>query len=108
MYEAHNHKELKKLLEEGKTPILVRDRNTIEVVKTMESLKSKGVLGSIKEKIIGTLVGGATTNMITESTVVILGIITAATLIALYAIYRKKNIKIKYNPDGSVTLETSN
>ena len=35
MYEAKNHKELKKLLQEGKSPILVRDKDTIKVVETL-------------------------------------------------------------------------
>lgn len=53
MYEAKNSKELQSLLKQGKTPILVRDKDTIEVVKTLESLKNKGFKVTIKEKIFG-------------------------------------------------------
>jgi len=108
MYEAKNHKELKKLLDQGKSPIIVRDKDTIKVVETMESLKTKGITATIESKFFEKMLGvvNPTMNVISETTVVILGIISAATLISLYALYKEKNIKLKMNPDGSVELET--
>lgn len=108
MYEAKKPKELKKLLEEGKTPIAIHDKDTIEVVKTMESLKRQGVVATLKQKTLSALTGCCVNNAIAETTIVALGIISAATLVALYAIYKNKNVKIKFNPDGSITIETSN
>lgn len=104
MYEAKNCKELKSLLKQGKTPILVRDKDTIEVVKTLESLKDKGFKVTIMEKILTRLGFPFVEHAISESTIIILSIISAATLISLYALYLKKNIKLKMNPDGSIEL----
>lgn len=107
MYEAKNSKELQSLLKQGKTPILVRDKDTIEVVKTLESLKNKGFKVTIKEKILARLGFPFAKHLaISESTIIILSIISAATLISLYALYLKKNIRLKMNPDGSIELET--
>lgn len=108
MYEAKNYKELKMFLEQGKSPIIIRDKDTIKVVKTLESLKHKGLTTTVKDKIAEWVIGIATPtmNVVSETTVVVLGIITATSLIALYALYKEKNIKLKFNRDGSVELET--
>ena len=110
MYKANNHKELKKLLKEDKFPIYITDKDTIEVVKTLESLKQKGVVVTVKDKlksaIPGRIIKQNTHNVITETTVVALFIITAATLISLLALWMKKNIKVVFNLDGTVTIET--
>ena len=110
MYKAESHEQLKELLKKNRFPILITDNNTIKVVETMEGLKKKGVvvtvLDKIRAKIFKTFL--PVDNVISESTVVILAIISAATLVSLYALYKNKNVRVKYNPDGSVELDTSN
>ena len=110
MYKANNHKELKKLLKEDKFPIYITDKNTIKVVETLESLKQKGVVVTAKDKlnstILGRIIETTTCNAIAETTVVVLAIITAAALISLFALWKKKNIKVTFNPDGTITIET--
>ena len=106
MYKANSHKELKKLLKEDKFPIYITDKNTIKVVETLESLKQKGVVVTVKDKLNSTILGPTTHLAIAETTVVILSIITAAALISLFALWMKKNIKVTFNPDGTVIIET--
>ena len=110
MYKANNHKELKKLLKEDKFPIYITDSDTIKVVETLESLKQKGIVVTAKDKlnstILGRIIKPTTCDAIAETTVVVLAIITATALISLYALWMKKNIKVRVNPDGTVTIET--
>ena len=110
MYKANNHKELKKLLKEDKFPIYITDKDTIKVVETLESLKQKGVVVTVKDElksaILGRIIKSTTYVAIAETTVVVLAIITAAALISLFALWMKKNIKVVFNPDGTVTIET--
>ena len=110
MYKANSHKELKKLVKENKFPIHIVDENTIKVVETMEELKKKGVVVTARDKICAKIFKTFlhVDNVISESAVVILAIISAATLVSLYALYKNKNVRVKYNPDGSVELDTSN
>ena len=110
MYKANSHKELKKLLKEDKFPIYITDKNTIKVVETLESLKQKGVVVTVKDKlnstILGRIIKPTTCDAVAETTVVLLSIITAAALISLFALWMKKNIKVTINPNGTVTIET--
>jgi hypothetical protein len=110
MYKANSHKELKKQIKGNKFPIHIVDGNTIKVVETMEELKKKGVDVTVRDKNCAkTFKTFSPVNCkISESTVVALAIISAVTLVALYALYKNKNIKVKYNPEGSVELYTSN
>ncbi len=110
MYKANSHKELKKLLKEDKFPIHIVDENTIKVVETMEELKKKGVVVTARDKICAKIFKTFSPEhcMISESAVVALAIISAVTLLSLYALYKNKDIKVEYNKDGSVVLKTSN
>lgn len=110
MYKANSHKELKKLLKEDKFPIYITDKNTIKVVETLESLKQKGVVVTVKDKlnstILGRIIEPTPDYALAETAVVALAIITAAALISLFALWMKKNIKVIFNPDGTVIIET--
>lgn len=112
MYTANSPKELKKLMEEGKYPILITDERTLRLIEVFESLKTKGVKETakdeIKKAIISVLASVATVNAISEPTIIAILTISLASIIALYAIYKNKNIKIKYNKDGSIELNTEN
>ena len=110
MYKANSHEELKKLLKENKFPIHIADKNTIKIVETMEELKKKGLVATARDKICGTFFNKTTSsttfNVISETTVVALALITAASLISLYALYQGKNIKTIFNRDGTVIIES--
>lgn len=112
MYTANSPKELKKLMEEGKYPILITDERTQRLIEVFESLKTKGVKETakdeIKKTIISVLASVATVNAISEPTIIAMLTISLASIIALYAIYKNKNIKLKYNKDGSIELSTEN
>lgn len=45
--------------------------------------------------------------VIPETTMVIYGVLTAITLISIYAIYKGHKIKVTIEPNGNVTLETN-
>lgn len=104
MYEAKNHKELKKLLEEGKSPILVRDKKTIKIVETLESLKRKGFVGTLEEKAIDSISKTVIQQALSEAGILILAGMSFATLLGLYAIYKNKTIVVKRNKDGSIEV----
>ena len=87
MYTADSPKELKKLMKEDKYPILVADEKTQKLVEVLESLK---------------------TNAISEPVIIAILAISLTSIIALYAIYKNKNIILKYNKDGSIELSTKN
>ncbi len=110
MYKANSHKELKKLLKEDKFPIYITDNDTIKVVETLESLKQKGVVVTVKDKlnsaILDRIIEPTQELALAETAVVALAIITAAALISLFALWMKKNIKVIFNPDGTVIIET--
>lgn len=112
MYTANSPKELKKLMEEDKFPILITDEKSQRLVEVFESLKTKGVKETakdeIKKAIISVFAPLTTMNAISEVTLIAILTISLASIIALYAIYKNKNIKIKYNKDGSIELETKN
>lgn len=112
MYTANSPKELKKLMEENKYPILIVDEKTQRLVEVFESLKTKGVKETakdeIKKAIISVLASVSTVNAISEPTIIAMLTISLASIIALYAIYKNKNIKLKYNKDGSIELSTEN
>lgn len=112
MYTANSPKELKKLMEENKYPILIIDEKTQRLVEVFESLKTKGVKETakdeIKKAIISVLASVSTVNAISEPTIIAMLTISLASIIALYAIYKNKNIKLKYNKDGSIELSTEN
>lgn len=112
MYTANSPKELKKLMKEDKYPILILDEESQRLVEVFESLKTKGVKETakdeIKKAIISVLAPVTTLNAISEPTIIAILTISLASIIALYAIYKNKNIKIKYNNDGTIVLETEN
>jgi len=104
MYTANSPKELKKLIEEGKSPIYTTDPKTIKVIEALESLKTKGVVETakdeIKEVFLKILIGVARPiGLISETTTIILVGMSLATLIALYATYKNRSTKIKYRTD---------
>ena len=109
MYTANSPKELKKLMKEDKFPILVTDEKTIGIVEILESLKSKGILPTAKDEIKKALISIISPTMNAVSGPIILGIVTVslATIVALYALYKNKNVKWKVNPDGSIELSTN-
>lgn len=110
MYTANNSKELKKLIKGDKFPIIVTDEKTKETIRLLEALKSKGILSTAKDEIkkaIITYFSYVTTmNVISEPTLIVIVGLSLTTLIALYALYKEKNIKVCYNEDGSITIET--
>ncbi|MBQ2778300.1 MAG: hypothetical protein IJF46_00790 [Bacteroidaceae bacterium] len=75
----------------------------------MEELKKRGVIVTVRDKISAKSfkIFSPVCNFISESSVVILAIISVVALISLYALYKDKNIKVKYNSDGSIELQTS-
>ena len=115
MYTANSPKELKKLMEEGKYPILITDERTQRLIEVFESLKTKGVKETAKDEIkkaiisvLASVTSVTTMNAISEPTIIAILTISLASIIALYAIYKNKNIKIKYNKDSSIELNTEN
>ena len=110
MYTANSPKELKKLMEEDKFPIQVADEETKGIVEILESLKSKGVLPTAKDEIkkvvIAVISASQTTiNIIcpsTNDTSFFSDLALLATITALYALYKRKNIKLQYGPGGPV------
>ncbi len=112
MYTANSPTELKKLMEEDKFPILITDEKSQRLVGVFESLKTKGVKETakdeIKKAIISAFAPFTTMNAISEVTLFAILTISFASIIALYALYKNKNIKIKYNKDGSIELDTNN
>ena len=104
MYEAKNHKELKKLLEEGKSPILVRDKKTIKIVETLESLKRNGFVGTLEKKAIDSILRERLKSVLSESGILVLGGMSIAGILGLYAIYKKMLILFKRNKDGSIEV----
>jgi hypothetical protein len=112
MYTANSPKELKKLMKEDKYPILVVDEKTQRLVEVLESLKTKGIKETakdeIKKAITSALVSITSANAISEPAIIAILSISMTSIIALYAIYKNKNIKLKYNKDGSVELSTGN
>lgn len=112
MYTANSPKELKKLIKEDKFPIQVTDEETKEIVEILESLKSKGVLPTAKDEIkdeIKKLISIIPTTTKTISTTandmnVVCSYKRAslATIIALYALYKKKNIDVRWGPLGPI------
>lgn len=96
---ANNHKELKKLLKEDKFPILVADYNAVSVVETLESLKQKGIIATAKDKLCEEIIKAAVFTVMPKPPT-----IDTAALISLYALYRKKNTKATFSPNGSVTI----
>ena len=104
MYEAKNHKELKKVLEEGKSPILVRDKKTIKIVETLESLKRNGFVGTLEKKAIDNILREQLKSVLSESGILVLGGMSIAGILGLYAIYKKMPIKFKRNNDGSIEV----
>lgn len=113
MYTANSPRELKRLMKEDKFPILVTDEKTKGIVEILESLKSKGVLPTAKEEIkkavASTLVSiiKPTTNAISEPIILAIVTVSLTTIVALYALYKNKNITWKVNPDGSIELSTN-
>ena len=112
MYTADSPKELKKLMKEDKYPILVADEKTQKLVEVLESLKTKGVKETandeIKKAITSILVPFTSVNAISEPVIIAILAISLTSIIALYAIYKNKNIILKYNKDGSIELSTKN
>lgn len=98
MYEANSPKELKKLLKENKLPILVKDRKTQKIVKTMESLKKNfKPWGAVKN------VGKAGKGLSEKAILIIVGIVVSAgTFISLYALYKKMNIEVEFTKNGVI------
>lgn len=77
------------------------------MVETLESLKTKGIAATIKSKSSDVKSKSSAGHAFAaETSVVTLSIISAFTLISLYALYKKRNIKLTVNSDGSITLET--
>ena len=105
MYKANNPKELKNLLKKGSSPILVTDQSTIKVVEVLESLKTKGVRFTARDKLLARLFGVCSDKVLSDSVVIALSIVSAVTLVTLYAVYVDKSIKLKFNTDGTVILE---
>lgn len=104
MYKANNPKELKNLLKKGSSPILVTDQSSIKVVEVLESLKTKGVRFTARDKLLARVFGVCSDKVLSESTIIVLSIVSAVTLISLYAVYVDKPITLKFNTDGSVVL----
>lgn len=113
MYTANSPRELKRLMKEDKFPILVTDEKTKGIVEILESLKSKGVLPTAKEEIKKTVASTLvsiikpTTNAISEPIILAIVTVSLTTIVALYALYKNKNITWKVNPDGSIELSTN-
>ena len=110
MYTAKNSRELKKLLEEEKSPICVIDSKTKKVVEILESLKQKGVKETAKDEIKKTIMEilNPTMNVVSEVTIIVIVGMSLAAIVSLYAIYKGKNIVLKYKKDGSIELSTEN
>ena len=111
MYRANSPQELLKLMIVNKFPIVTSDSDTIKVIKTLDSLKKKGVTTTILKKFLTSRssdsVGYSDDVLCIAAEVQIaLAIVAAATLIALVALWMGKNVKVKYNLDGSVVVET--
>lgn len=104
MYKANNPKELKNLLKKGSSPILVTDQSTIKVVEVLESLKTRGVRFTARDKLLARVFGVCSDNVLSDSVVIALSIVSAVTLVTLYAVYVDKSITLKFNTDGSVVL----
>lgn len=104
MYKANNPKELKKFLKKNSSPILVTDQSTIKVVEALESLKTKGIILTTRDKLLARVFGVCSDKVLSESTIIVLSIVSAVTLISLYAVYVDKPIALKFNTDGSVVL----
>jgi len=104
MYTANSPKELKKMLEEGKSPIYTTDSKTIKVVEALESIKSKGVVGTAKDeikKMFLRILTGMTKPMgiISDTTILIIVGMSLTALVSLYALYKEKNPQIEYEED---------
>lgn len=104
MYRANSPQELLKLMMENKFPIVTSDSDTIKVIKTLDSLKKKGVTTTILEKFLTSRSDDAL--CIAVEVQIVLTIVTAATLIALVALWMGKNVKVIFKPDGSVIVDT--
>jgi hypothetical protein len=104
MYRANSPQELLKLMMVNKFPIVTSDSDTIKVIKTLDSLKKKGVTTTILEKFLTSRSDDAL--CIAVEVQIVLTIVTAATLIALVALWMGKNVKVIFKQDGSVVVET--
>lgn len=107
MYTANSPKELKKLIEEDKFPVLIADEKTLRLVEILESLKNKGVKETAKDEIKKALLEliPTNTNIISEAGFIIIFGFSLATIIALYALYKGKNIKLKFGPPPVIYTE---
>ena len=112
--EVNSISELKEALNNNNFPITTKNEKVKGIILKMAAKK--------KDKVYFTDEKGNTINeaictktnlshfgmgVISETVIVTLIIMSYITIISLYAIYKKKNIKVTICPDGSIRLETS-